>query len=194
MSTEYANLGFRVDSSELVVGDQRLRNLTRSGRANESQNNAVEKSIGRVATALISLGVISKVGNNIFGFDQAMKGLQATTRVGTKAMKDFEDQARSLGAISKFSATEAAQAQRFLAMAGFDTNEILSATPSILKLATAGELSLAQAADMASNALGGMQLPVEELDRVIDVMAETAASANTNITQMADALSYLRRS
>lgn len=190
MSTEYANLGFRVDSSGLMTADQRLKNVTQSGKKTESQIGMLSKTVGVAAAAFATFNASMSVKNTIFGFDTALKGLQATTRATASDMAKLEAQARQLGATSKFSATEAAEAQRFLAMAGFDTNKILASTPSVLKLATAGEISLAQAADMASNALGGMQLPVEELDRVIDVMAETAASANTNITQMADALSY----
>ena len=190
MSTEYANLGFRVDSSGLMTAEQRLKNVTHSGKRAESQIGMLSKTVGVAAAAFAAFNASMSVKNTIFGFDTALKGLQATTRATASDMAKLEAQARQLGATSKFSATEAAEAQRFLAMAGFDTNKILASTPSVLKLATAGEISLAQAADIASNALGGMQLPVEELDRVIDVMAETAASANTNITQMADALSY----
>lgn len=190
MSTEYANLGFRVDSSGLMTADQRLKNVTQSGRRAESQINMLSKTVGVAAAAFSTFNASMSIKNTIFGFDTALKGLQATTRATAADMAKLEAQARQLGATSKFSATEAAEAQRFLAMAGFDTNKILASTPSVLKLATAGEISLAQAADMASNALGGMQLPVEELDRVIDVMAEAASSANTNISELSEALSY----
>ena len=190
MSTEYANLGFRVDSSGLMTADQRLKNVTQSGKRAESQISMLSKTVGVAAAAFATFNASMSIKNTIFGFDTALKGLQATTRATAADMAKLETQARQLGATSKFSATEAAEAQRFLAMAGFDTNKILASTPSVLKLATAGEISLAQAADMASNALGGMQLPVEELDRVIDVMAEAASSANTNITELSEALSY----
>src|SRR5690554_7592443 len=105
-------------------------------------------------------------------------------------MAELESQARSLGATSQFSATQAGEAQRFLAQAGFEVNEILGATPGILQLATAGQMDLAQAADIASNVLGGMRMEVDQLNRVNDVLAATASGANTNVVQLGNALSY----
>lgn len=186
--TDLVTLGFRADTSGLMSAERGLDRVAAAGGRVDRQIGSAIKSIGAFAAGFASIATLSAASDTIFKFDLALKGLNATTRASTYDMERFESQARRLGAVSKFSATEAAQAQRFLAMAGFETNAILSATPSILKLATAGELSLASAADIASNALGGLQLPVDQLNRVIDVMAETAASANTDIAQLAQAL------
>jgi TP901 family phage tail tape measure protein len=79
---------------------------------------------------------------------------------------------------------------RFLGMAGFETNQIISAMPGLLDLAAAGQLELADAADIASNILSGFRLNAEESGRVADILAATAASANTSVTQLGDAMSY----
>lgn len=186
--TDLVELGFRADSSQIVTATKRMDTMTAAGGRLDRQNSLLTKSLGALGAAMLSVSAVKSGAGTIIEFDSAMKGLEATTRASTSTMAEFEGQARSLGATSKFSATEAANAQRFLAMAGFQTNEILKATPSVLNLATAAEIDLASAADMASNALGGLQLPVEQLDRVIDVMAETAASANTNVSQLSSAL------
>jgi len=197
--SDIAQLGFSVNTRGLVSGERALDGFARKGQTTERSISkstkgmndgfsSLTKVIGAVGLALASVGGLSVVTRTIFSFDGAMKGLQATTRATTETMALFEKQARLLGATSQFSATQAAEAQRFLAMAGFSTNEILKATPGILNLATAGQLSLAESADIASNVLGGLQLPVSQLNRVIDVLAETSASANTDVKQLAVAL------
>jgi len=197
--SDIAQLGFSVNTRGLVSGERALDGFARKGQTTERSISkstkgmndgfsSLTKVIGAVGLALTSVGGLSVVTKTIFSFDGAMKGLQATTRATTETMAQFEKQARLLGATSQFSATQAAEAQRFLAMAGFSTNEILTATPAILNLATAAQLSLAESADIASNVLGGLQLPVSQLNRVIDVLAETSASANTDVKQLAVAL------
>ena len=148
------------------------------------------KAVGALAISMGAVAAARGAASNIIDFDKAMKGLQATMNGSTADMAKLEDQARSLGASTVFSATEAANGQRFLAQAGFEVNEIISATPGILNLAIAGNLDLASAADIASNVLGGMRLEISELNRVNNVMASTAQSSNTNIQQLGQALAY----
>ncbi|WNL39820.1 phage tail tape measure protein [Halomonas sp. PAMB 3232] len=123
-------------------------------------------------------------------FQDSILGLQAVSGATVGQIAQLEQQARSLGATSMHSAKQAADAQRFLAQAGFDVNEVLAATPGVLNLATAGQMDLAQAADIASNVLGGMRMEVDQLNRVNDVLAETSARSNTNITQLGEAFSF----
>jgi TP901 family phage tail tape measure protein len=79
----------------------------------------------------------------------------------------------------------------FLAMAGFDTNQIISALPGTLELAAAGNLDLARAADIASNVLTGYGLQAEEVGRVNDVLALASISANTNVEQLGNAFKFV---
>ena len=93
-----------------------------------------------------------------------------------------------MGRTTVHSATEAARGQAFLAQAGFDANEILSALPATLALATAGELDLASAADIASNVLSGFQMEANQTGRVADVLALAASKTNTSVLQLGSAL------
>ena len=79
----------------------------------------------------------------------------------------------------------------FLAMAGYNTNQILSATPQMMNLAAAGSIELGEAADIASNILGGMGLKIEDTAMVTDVLAKAASSGNTNIQMMGEAFEYV---
>lgn len=214
---DLAEIGLSVNTRGIRTGQRELERLADSGdeaqrsfdrledelqdtnratrRVNESAralNTTMGNTAGVARNAAAALGAYISVASGvgvIVRFEDALLGLQAVTRATSEEMRAFEEQSRALGATSVFSAEQAANAQRFLAQAGFDTNQILSATPDVLNLATAGNLSLAESADIASNVLGGMQLQVSELTRVTDVMAETAAASNTDIQQLGQALS-----
>lgn len=184
------SLGINLDTSRLRRGLADIARFTRSTKDAELAAKGLASTMSTVAVAVGSaVGAMQSV-NTIMQFEDAMLGLQATTRGTTDQMAALEAQARSLGATSVFSATETANAQRFLAQAGFDVNQVLASSADTLRLAQAGQLGLAEAADIASNVLGGMRLEVSELSRVNDVMAETAANSNTNIRQLGEALSY----
>ena len=142
-----------------------------------------------LASAAVGGFTIGRVITETAAFEDSMLGLQAVSQATAEQMRQLEEQARTLGATSMFSAQQAGDAQRFLAQAGFEVNEVLSATPGILQLATAGQMGLAQAADIASNVLGGMRLEVDQLNRVNDVLAATAAGSNTTVSQLGQALS-----
>lgn len=163
-----------------------------SDRASSGMANLA--SAARTAGALIaaSLGGISfgRVIKETAGFEQSLLGLQVVSGATAKQMKELERQSRTLGATSMFSAQQAADAQNYLAMAGFNVNEVLSATPGLLELAAAGSMDLASAADLASNVLGGFRLEVDQLGRVNDVLAAAAAGSNTSIQQLGQAMSY----
>src|SRR5690625_4114830 len=98
--------------------------------------------------------------------------------------------AREMGAATMFSASEAADAMGFLAMAGFDTNEVLEAIPGTLQLAASAQMDLGRAADIVSNILTGYGKTTEELAHVNDVLVASFTSANTNLEQLGEAMKY----
>lgn len=151
--------------------------------------NAARRAGGLLIAAIGGFS-IGRVIREVAQFEDAMLGLAAVSGATASQMADLEQQARTLGATSMFSAEQAGNAQRFLAQAGFEVNEILEATPGLLDLAAAGQLDLARAADIASNVLGGFRLEVDQLNRVNDVLAATASGANTSIEQLGQALSF----
>ena len=124
-------------------------------------------------------------------FEQGMSRVKALTGATGEEFVKLENQAKQLGASTVFSATESAEAQAFLAQAGFETGEILSALPDVLALASAGELDLGRAADIASNVLGQYNLTAAETARVTNVLAAAASSSNTNVDQFAEAIKFL---
>lgn len=190
---DLVGIGLEIRTRGLRQGLRELDNLKRTGTDVErgfSRVSSAARAMGATIAAALGGITITSTVKQIAAFEDAMLGLQAVSGATAQQMETLSRQARLLGATSMHSATQAGEAQRFLAQAGFDVNETLSATPGILNLATAAQLDLGQAADYASNILGGFRLEVGELGRVNDVLAATAASSNTNVSQLADALSY----
>ena len=126
-------------------------------------------------------------------FQQTMAGVQATLgEEGTAGvMEDLTGLAKEMGKSTAFSASEAAKGMKFLAQAGFDTDEIMSALPETLDLAAAGNLDLGEAADIASNVLSGMRLETDDLSGVVDGLAAAASNSNTDVRQMGAAFAQV---
>jgi TP901 family phage tail tape measure protein len=123
-------------------------------------------------------------------FEKSMNKVRAVSGVTGEEFEQLKIAAKEMGRTTQFSASEAADGMTFLAMAGFKTNEIVSALPATLNLAAVGEMDLATAADIASNVLGGFNMAAEKTNKVVDVMAKVSANANTSVAQMGEAMSY----
>ena len=156
------------------------------------QSEAFKRSMTRLASAatVAFAAVAGKALLMASGYDAAMRSVQAKTGATGALLDKLSEQAREMGRTTVHSATEAARGQAFLAQAGFEANQVLAALPGTLNLATAGELALSRAADIASNVLTGFALKVSEADRVADVLALTAKSTNTNVEQMGNAMKF----
>lgn len=116
------------------------------------------------------------------------QGIIDTTKIG---MEELREQAIHLGETTRFTVTKAADAQTILARSGFNTNQILKATPAVLNTAQAGALDLAQAASIVSNVLRGFRGEVGELNRFMDVLVKAANTSNSDISQMGYAFRYV---
>lgn len=126
-------------------------------------------------------------------FDTSMSKVQSLARldINSPEMKALREQARKLGADTMFSATEAAQGQGFLAMAGFTPQAILDAMPGMLDIAKSGDIDLALTADIASNILTGMNLEAADMARVGDILVGTFTRSNTSLAMLGDTMKYV---
>ena len=157
----------------------------------------ITSSIGRMATALgvvaggaAVVGMFKKMVEVGVEFEYTMTTVGGIMRATGAEMEDLTAIAKRMGETTEWSASQAGEALKFLGMAGFDAAEATKALPGVLDLATAGNLDLGQAADIASNALTAMGLPVEELSRVNDVFVGTITRSNTNMEMMAESFKY----
>lgn len=123
-------------------------------------------------------------------FEASMSKVLAVTDGAAGKFEELKNVAGELGRTTKFTAREAAEGMTYLGQAGFDATEVISGIGPSLTLAIAAAVDLGQAANIASNVLSGMRLPISELTNVVDVMAKTAAESNAELLDMADAMSY----
>lgn len=151
------------------------------------------RAAGGKATLAVTAPLIASAGlmlRTAGDFEAAMNKVGAISGATGGDLAMLRESAKKMGASTKFSATQAAEALAFLAMAGFDATEANAALPGVLNLAAAGGIELGEAADIASNVLSGYGLKVEDLARVNDVLAKTFTSANTDLRGLGEAMSY----
>jgi Phage-related minor tail protein. len=179
----------------------RVGRLTRSmGRGFDKLNRSVgnfTSSVKRSALAVTAAMVMSSAAMaNVIGtgaqFEQTLVNAAAKfpgeIRKGTAAFQQLETAARRTGSTTEFSASQSAEALNFLAMAGFNAEASVAALPGVVDLATAAQVDLATATDVASDSLGAFGLMTKDatklganLARVNDVIARTTTSANTTV-------------
>lgn len=182
----------------------RVGKLTRSmGRGFDKLNRSVGKfasgvkrgALAVTAALAISGAAMADVVSTGAQFEQTLVSAAAKfpgeIRRGTEAFEQLEAAARKTGATTEFSASQSAEALNFLAMAGFNAESSIAALPGVVDLATAAQVDLATATDVASDSLGAFGLMTKDasklganLARVNDVIAKTTTSANTTVESL----------
>lgn len=179
---------------------------------NSSLTSAIESSVGGLNAlslgAGVAVGALAAVGVAAVGtavalgkiavesvklgmeFDSTMSEVKAITGSTNEEMLQLNETAKQLGATTSFSAKQAAEGMTFLGMAGFDTNEIISAMPGLLDLAAASGTDLALTADIVSDALSAFGMSAEETGRFADVLAATTSSANTTVQLLGESFKF----
>jgi TP901 family phage tail tape measure protein len=135
--------------------------------------------------ALLAAGTIGAAAN----FEKSILNIAAITRTsGTPALEEMRSKARELGETTQFSASQAAAAMGILAQSGQDSKTILETIPTVLELAAAGELELADAANIATSILAGQREGTEKLGQRTDQLVRISQSAKTEIGELGEAL------
>jgi len=119
-----------------------------------------------------------------------MSDINMSVEGGGQAFKDLQKAAREAGSTTKFSATEAGTALKYMALAGWDSATSIASLPKILNLATAGELELGRASDIVTDSMTAMGLGVNDLSRFTDILVSTSTRANTDINMLGEAFKY----
>lgn len=177
-----------VDPRRATAGAKKVeRGLARV----EKRASGLQSTLGRAfaaATILVGLGQGIRL---LADFSQEMSTVRAITQATNQEFEELSATAQELGSTTRFSASQAAEGMVSLARAGFDANETMKSIEGTLQLAQAGALDLGSAADIATNVLTGFGLEVEEISRVVDVLALGANSANTDVRQFGEAMKFV---
>lgn len=100
---------------------------------------------------------------------------------------NLREYAKEMGAHTKFSATQAADALNYMALAGYDAQTSMETLPTVLNLAAAGNMDLALASDMVTDSISALGLTSDEAAELVDKMAQTASKSNTSVQQLGEA-------
>lgn len=177
----------KVESSFKNALSQATKGLGTITKTVASATAAAAAAVGAMGVAAINTGR---------EFEGAMSQVAATmlidktTAEGQKAFETLENAARECGASTAFSATEAAEALNYLALAGYDADKAATALPTVLKLAGAGAMDLAAASDMVTDSMSALGIEATEanLTQFSDQLAQTASKANTSVAQLGEAI------
>lgn len=200
----YAKLGLDKTEYEKGLDDAKGQAEKSGGGIGQAISNGMKVVAGAAAagTAAITAfaGTSVKTGME---FDTAMSQVAATmgktvddltNEVGTTetsfghfegSLRDF---AQFLGSNTAFSATQAAEALNYMALAGYTTQQSMDMLPNVLSLAAAGGIDLAHASDMVTDAQSALGLTAEETAELVDKMAMASSKTNTNVGQLGEAI------
>lgn len=129
-----------------------------------------------------------KVGKE---FDSSMSQVAAVSGATGDELEALRDKAKEMGANTKFSASEAADAFNYMAMAGWKTEDMLGGISGILSLAAAGNTDLATTSDIVTDALTAFGKSASDAGRLADIMAAASSNANTNVEMMGETFKYV---
>nr|WP_304710538.1 phage tail tape measure protein [uncultured Acetatifactor sp.] len=168
-----------------------LQKIGAAGEKLQGVGSAIEgvgKKLMPVTAAVGGLGTAAvKVAAD---FDSAMSQVAAVSGATGKDLEALRDKAREMGSRTKFSASEAAEAMNYMAMAGWKTGDMLSGIEGIMNLAAASGEDLATTSDIVTDALTALGLSAEDSGHFADILAAASSNANTNVAMMGETFKY----
>lgn len=194
--------GLRRTGDRAVTTEQRLHGVSQANRRLASTSQRVDRALmsqvrqlAGVAAAAVgvhqAIRQTTQAVRTFIEFENTMARVLAISGATEKQFRQLEDQAKSLGATTLFTASQAAEAQALLAQAGFQVNEILQTMPGLLDLALSGQLDLARATEITAGSLRAFQLEARETGRVADVFARAANTANINVEKLSEGMKFV---
>ena len=190
---------------EIVETEQALRDLERQAE----QSSVALQKIGAAGEKLQGVGsAIEGVGQKLMpvtaavgglsvaavkvasDFDSAMSQVAAVSGATGKELDALRDKAREMGSKTKFSASEAAEAMNYMAMAGWKTGDMLDGIEGIMNLAAASGEDLAATSDIVTDALTALGLSASDSGHFADILAAASSNANTNVSMMGETFKY----
>ena len=149
---------------------------------------------GKSMTKFVTLplaGVGAAMVKTTADFEAGMSQVQAISGATGEDLKALSDKAKEMGAVTKFSASESAEALKYMAMAGWDTQKMLDGLPGVMNLAAASGEDLGTVSDIVTDALTALGMKAEEAGHFADVLAQASSKSNTNVSLMGETFKYV---
>jgi TP901 family phage tail tape measure protein len=151
------------------------------------------KTVGSTITTAVSLPLLALGAGAIktaSDFEAGMSKVSALSGATGDDLKMLEDKAREMGASTKYSATESAEALSYMALAGWDAEQMAAGLEPSLKLAGASGMDLALATDIVTDTMSMFGMEASEATKMTDMLAYAQANSNTDVQQLGEALKY----
>lgn len=175
--------------------NQAIDDTVGKAKDSESSLSSTFKKVGTAVAAAFSAQKIIDFGvqsvNTLQGFEDSMLKVQSLSGATADQYQQLSDAALHYGSTTAWTSQNVADAMGYMALAGFDTNEILSATPGVLSLASASGEDLATVSDILTDAMTGFGDSASDATRYADVLATTQAKSNTTVGMLGEAFTYV---
>lgn len=169
--TAFSGLGSKIDAGAVALG------------------GVMASAVTTAASGLADFGKSAiTTGMN---FDTAMSNVKAISGATGEEFDSLRSKAKEMGATTKFTATEAAEAFSYMAMAGWRAEDMMSGIEGIMNLAAASGEDLAATSDIVTDALTAFGLSAEDSGHFADVLAAASSAANTNVSMMGETFKYV---
>ena len=177
--------GFQRMATQVSATSSEIKSAIKFGALSEIGSKAVDMiggSISNAAKGAVDAGM---------SFESAMSSVAAISGATGKDFDMLRSKAKEMGATTQFSATEAANAMEYMAMAGWKAEDMTSGISGIMNLAAASGADLATTSDIVTDALTAFGQTAADSGRFADVMAAASANANTNVEMMGETFKYV---
>ncbi|PTF96868.1 phage tail tape measure protein [Staphylococcus chromogenes] len=215
--TQAAAAKYNQAYAELNKYEQELAQATNEMKALERQQQTLNTTMGKIGNKFSELGPrlqeigskMQSVGRNMsmyvsapivagFGaavkksidFDDSMRKVKATSGATGSEFQQLRDKALEMGAKTKFSASESADALNYMALAGWDTKDMLGGIDGVMQLAAASGEDLGQVSDIVTDSLTAFGMKAKDSGHFADVLAQTSSKANTDVRGLGEAFKY----
>lgn len=142
------------------------------------------KLLGTIGLLVVAFRALSGATRTYLDFERGMKGVERVVLGTAKEMELLKKSALKEADTTTFSPAETADAQKYLAQAGLDVNQVMGALPGALQLAMASNMDLARATDIATDIMSAQGLEVKDLTMINDSLVKGANQATTSVEQL----------
>lgn len=194
----------KMQQSQKKVGDAAKQSSDKTKESWEQSNqksvssteSACSKMAGLVKKSAVVIGIASvaaakktiDVGKS---FEAGMSEVQAISGASGKDLERLSNKAKEMGATTKFSATESATALKYMAMAGWKTDQMVSGLAGVMNLAAASGEDLGTVSDIVTDSMTAFGLKANQSGHFADVLAKASSSSNTNVAMMGETFKYV---
>lgn len=158
----------------------------------------VKRVFGLLKSPLVAAGVTISAGagiastiNTYADFEAAMSNVKAISGATANEFAALTEKAKQMGAVTKFTASESAEAFTYMAQAGWNAKDMIEGIDGLMSLSAASGESLGLTSDIVTDALTAFNMPAKESGRFADVMAQASNATNTNVAKMGETFKYV---